>query len=307
MIERYLVIVNPISGRGNGDRMMPRIEQLMRSHSLAFDLVRTERPWHAAELAREASRSGYGCVVAAGGDGTANEVINGLIQARQAGENHTVMGAFTVGRGNDFAYSMGIPHDIDQAVQSLAAGRTRWIDVGRLVGGLYPQGRYFGNGLGIGFDAVVGFEAVKLAPLSGFPSYLLAALKTMMLYFRAPKVEIMLDDETIIQPSLMVSIMNGSRLGGGFFTTPDSKSDDGLFDLCIAGQVSRFEMLKILLLVMKGTHTAHPAIKMKRSSRIIVKALNGALPAHADGETISTDAVHLEASILPKAIELVVP
>lgn len=307
MLEHYLVIANPTSGRGTGGRLIPTIEALMKSHNLPFDLVQTERPWHAAELARTASRNGYDCVIASGGDGTVNEVLNGLIDAKRAGQNHTVMGVFSVGRGNDFAYSMGLPTDIEESVHVLAAGRTRWIDIGELHGGLYPQGRIFGNGVGIGFDAVVGFEAVKLAPLSGFASYLVGALKTMLLYYHAPKVEIQLDEETLVLPSLMVSIMNGHRLGGGFFTTPRSKPDDGVFDLCIAGSMNRLEMIKVLLRVMKGTHEGHPGIQFRRSARVTVKALTGNLPAHADGETMSTDANLLEVAMLPKAIELVVP
>jgi diacylglycerol kinase family enzyme len=161
--------------------------------------------------------------------------------------------------------------------------------------------------VGVGFDAVVGFEAVKLAPLSGFPSYLVAALRTILLYYHAPLVRIELDDEVIEQPSLMVSVMNGRRLGGGFHTTPHSAPDDGLFDLCIAGGVSRLEILKILPLFMKGTQASHPAIQFRKSRRVKVTALNGSLPAHADGETMAVDASCLEMEVLPRAVELMVP
>jgi diacylglycerol kinase (ATP) len=151
---------------------------------------------------------------------------------------------------------------------------------------------------------VVGFEALKLAPLSGFPSYLVAALKTILLYFHAPRVQIELDQETFTQPALMVSVMNGVRMGGGFYMAPESQANDGLFDLCIAGEVSRIEIFKLMLRFMKGTQAGHPAIKFRRSRHVVVSALNGKLPAHADGETMSLEGQRLEMSVLPGAIEL---
>ena len=307
-MPRYCVIVNPTSGRGSGGRMIPVIEQLMKNHGLDFDLIRTERPWHAAELAYQAVVHQYDYVVAAGGDGTVNEVVNGLMRARQEDlDIGGTLGLLTVGRGNDFAFSQGFSHDLNQEVDVLAAGRKKLIDIGRLQGGLFPQGRCFCNGVGIGFDAVVGFESVKLAPLSGFTSYLVAALKTILLYFHAPKVQIELDNETIVQPALMVSIMNGRRMGGGFQMTPGSKSDDGLFDLCIVGEVPRLEMLKLILRFLNGTQAGHPAIQFRKSRRVKVSALTGSLPAHADGETMALAAEWLEMEALPGVLELVVP
>lgn len=306
-MPRICVIANPTSGRGTAGRMIPVIEKLMKDHDLQFDLIRTERPWHAAELAYQAVAQRYEYVVAAGGDGTINEAINGLVRARRDNLNGTALGILTVGRGNDFGFSMGVPHELLRAVEAIAAGRRKRIDIGELHGGLFPQGRCFGNGVGIGFDAVVGFESLKLAPLSGFASYLVAALRTILLYFHAPKVQIELDDETLVQPALMVSIMNGRRMGGGFLMAPHSAPDDGLLDLCIAGEVSRLEILKIIPLFFKGTQANHPAIQFRRSRRVKVTALSGWLPAHADGETMATNADCLEMEILPGAIELLVP
>ena len=304
-MPKIFIVANPTSGRGTGGRMIPVIERLMNLHQLDYTLVRTDRPWQAADLARQAAEQGYHTVVAAGGDGTINEVLNGLLEAQTNGTGKPAMGVFSVGRGNDFAYSMGIPLSLDEAVHALATGNTRPVDVGRLKGGLFPQGRIFGNGVGIGFDAVVGFESVKLAPLSGFASYLVAALKTIMLYYHAPQVRIELDDETITQPSLMVSVMNGRRMGGGFYMTPDSLSNDGKLDLCIAGDVNRFEIFKVMLRFMRGTQKGHPAIQFRRSKHVTVTALDGSLPAHADGETMALDANCLEMEALHQTIDLV--
>jgi len=179
------------------------------------------------------------------------------------------------------------------------------MDVGRSVGGLYPQGRYFGNGVGIGFDAVVGFEAIKLKRLHGFPSYLIAALKTIFLYYKAPRVLIEFDSQMLNLSTLMISIMNGRRMGGGFMMAPFALTDDSLFDFCIATQVSRAKIFTLMPRFMKGTQGSHPAIQTGQTRRITITALEGSLPAHADGETLCTDGDKLTIEILPRFIDIV--
>ena len=302
---RYKIIVNPTSGRGTGERSIPQIEALLGSSGLDFDLVRTERPWHAVALAQQAVADGYDVVVSAGGDGTANEVINGLMSAKESGTGTAAMGVLTVGRGNDFAFSMGIPNNLEAGCHVLAQNQRRTVDIGRVTGGLFPEGRYFGNGLGIGFDAVVGFEALKLKRLHGFASYIVAALKTIFLYFRAPMMRIEMDDKEITLPALMVSAMNGIRQGGGFMMAPKGSPDDGLFDVCIARQVSRPQMFVLIQRFMAGTQEDHEAVQIIRSSKVAVTALEGALPAHGDGETICTDGTELTMELLPRQLEVI--
>ena len=304
-MPKYKIIANPVAGRGAGDRCIPQIERVLSEYGLDFDIVRTERPWHAAELAREAAAAGYDVVVAAGGDGTANEVLNGLMQAKQSGKSLCAMGVLCVGRGNDFAYGAGVPTDLEEGYQALAQDYRRTIDVGRVLGGDYPEGRYFGNGIGIGFDAVVGFEAVKMTRLHGFPSYVVAALKTMFLYYKAPLVSIEYGDQTIKQHSLMVSVMNGRRMGGGFMMAPEGKPDDGLLDLCIARQVGRARILHLIVHFMQGTQASQGPIQTGRAHSVVVTAVEGTLPAHADGETLCTAGQRLEMELYPSQIEMV--
>ncbi len=306
-MRRYFVIVNPVSGRGDGVKAIPHVERELRDGGLDFQLVRTERPWHAAELARKASADGFDVVVSVGGDGTANEVLNGLMQARDADGRCAVMGTLCVGRGNDFAFGVGVPRDLAEGCKALAGDRVRIIDVGRVSGGDYPTGRYFGNGVGIGFDTIVGFEAQKLKHVHGFAAYLIGALKTIFLYFRAPLVRIACDDRTIEQRALLVSIMNGRRMGGGFLMAPGGKPDDGRLDLCIAGQVTRRGVLALMPRFMKGTQGTHAAITTLQSQRVSVTAIDGSLPAHADGETICEAGARLDVEILAKRISILVP
>lgn len=304
----HKIIVNPVSGRGKGAASIPTIRQLLESHDLRYDLVQTERPWHAAELAERAVRDGYEVIVSVGGDGTANEVLNGLMQAKAPQPGLALppaMGILCVGRGNDFAYGMGIPSDLETGCQVLARDRRRTVDIGRVSGGDYPQGRFFGNGVGIGFDAVVGFEALKMKRLSGFPSYIVAALKTIFLYYQAPEVQILFDGQDIRLHALMVSVMNGRRMGGGFRMAPAALQDDGLFDLCIAAQVSRGRIFGLIPHFMRGTQATQKEVRTAQASRLTVQALHGSLPVHADGETICTHGVQLTLELLPKQIEMV--
>jgi diacylglycerol kinase (ATP) len=296
-----LVIVNPIAGRGAGERVIPRIVRLLREHGLSFDLVRTERPWHAAELARQAVVSGYRTVVAVGGDGTSNEVLNGLMAAREAGEGEAAMGVLCVGTGNDFAYGMGIPLDLEEGCAALARGRTRRVDVGHARGF-----RYFGNGIGIGFDAAVNVVASRLQRLRGFLVYLIAVLRTLLFYYRAPLTRIELDDQTLEQPALMISVMNGRRMGGGFLMTPFSRPDDGLFDLCIGKKMSQLEMLSFVPRFMKGTQVGDPRVTMARSRRVRVTVRDGTQVVHADGETLALDVRELDLEVIPQALSVVV-
>ncbi len=304
-MTRYKIIANPAAGLGAGAQAFLDIEALMRVHQLNFDLVRTERPWHGADLARQAVRDGYDVVVAAGGDGTANEALNGLMRAKRAGEGEAALGVLTVGRGNDFAFSMGVPEGVDAGCHALAQDYRRTIDVGYMIGGDYPEGRYFGNGVGIGFDAVVGFVAAEQKRLTGLPSYLVAALKTIFLYYQAPRMQIAYNGQTLEISPLMVSIMNGIRLGGGFMMAPEGKPDDGMFDLTIVEQVSRPRIFGLIVHFMRGTQASHPAVHPVKTQHVVATALEGALPAHADGETLCKEGERLELELLPEQIELI--
>jgi diacylglycerol kinase family enzyme len=244
-MPRYKIIVNPVSGRGMAGKSIPLIENYLHGHGLDFDLILTERPWHAADLAEQAAKDGYDVVVAASGDGTANEVLNGLMRARAQGADKTAMSILTVGTGNDFAYGMRVPLGLEAGCRALAEDYRRRVDVGLLKGGDYPDGRYFGNGVGIGFDAETGFVAAKIRWMTGLLLYLIAAIETIFIYFKAPKVRIVYDGIILEQASLMVSIMNGIRMGGGFYFAPKGDPCDGHFDLCIAETAGKLRVFQL--------------------------------------------------------------
>lgn len=302
---RYLVIVNPLCGRGLGERSIPAIEERLKQAGLDFKLVRTERVWHAAELAEQAARDGYDVIVCASGDGTINEALNGLLKARQAGFTQPVFGVISIGTGNDFSGGMGIPTDLEHSLNALLADKRKKIDIGFVKGGDFPDGRYFGNGIGIGFDAAVGTAAAKVRWTRGLPAYLIGVIATVFLYFTPPKVRIMIDDEEIVQRSLMISIMNGKRMGGGFIMAPNSKADDGLFDLCICETASKARIFGLIPYFLKGNQEGQPEIKMRRAKKVSVSALEGDFPAHADGEMLCYTGKALTMELLPAFLEII--
>jgi diacylglycerol kinase (ATP) len=303
---KTLIILNPTAGKGSAGRKKSEITDYLRQLGLQFDMVETERPGHGIELTGKAVADHYEAVIAAGGDGTSNEVINGLMLAKRAGVGSAVMGVLPIGRGNDFAYSMYIPTDWKKAADLLVDPPRKPLDIGFVISDLFPDGRYFGNGVGIGFDAVVGFVAAR-SKLSGIMSYLVAAIKTIYIFYTAPKVRVELDDKVLTLNTLMVSIMNGRRMGGSFQMAPDSKCDDGLFDLCIAGQVSRGRILAMIPKFMNGTQGTHPAVQFQRSRNVTVTAVEGSLPAHADGETLCVEGKRLVVELLPGQFDLITP
>jgi diacylglycerol kinase (ATP) len=302
---KYYIIVNPISGRGYAEKALPRIEAGLRQHALEYDLVFTERPWHAAELAESAVKDGYDVIVTASGDGTANEAVNGMMRVGKTGKLAAAFSILPVGTGNDMAYGLGMRGGLDECIAALAKDYRKKVDIGFVKGGDYPEGRYCANGVGIGFDAAGGFVAAKIRWARGTLAYLIAVIQTIFIYYKAPTVEIAYNDIRYTQSSLMVSIMNGQRMGGGFYMAPQSLVDDGHFDLCIAANPSRARIFGLIPYFLKGTQATQPEITTGRTDRITVTALQGTLPAHCDGETLCEEGSELNAQILPGALELV--
>jgi len=299
-----MVVYNPTAGKGKAAERIPETEALLREKGIEYELRVTQRVWHAAELARDAARAGFSVVVAAGGDGTVNEVVNGLMMASDGRHGLPALGVLSIGRGNDFSYGADVPGNLADCVEVLAAGNSRPMDVGRVSGGDYPQGRHFANGIGIGFDTIVGLEAAKLKRVHGFLAYVIGALRTFIIYPDAPVLRVAHDGGVIEKASHQMSIMNGKRMGGTFFMAPKSANGDGLFDYCMAGFLTRRDMVRLIVRYTKGTQEGHPKIETGRSSRFSIAALRGSLVVHADGETICTDGKSLLVECLPSRLNV---
>jgi YegS/Rv2252/BmrU family lipid kinase len=305
---RVAIVYNPTAGQGRAGERLPQVEALLTEAGVDYDLMLTEYRGHGLALAaRAAGNSSYRAVVAAGGDGTANEVINGLMAVRNTNRAIPALGVLCVGRGNDFAYGVGIPTALEEGVAAIRNGATEPIDLGFLKGGLFPEGRYFGNGIGIGFDTIVGFEAAKLKWIHGFLGYVVGAIKTLVLYYKAPDMTITTDLGTEERRCIQVSVMNGRRMGGAFYMAPEASPDDGYFDLCIAGTPKRRQMLGLITRYMAGSQASSPHIHTERSRIFTVRSDGSPLSIHADGETVSTEHTSLEVECIPRPILVIRP
>lgn len=295
------VILNPYADRGRGQQC----EEQIRAAAAPFgglSIVQTRFPGHGRILAQEAVNDGYDLVVAAGGDGTISEVVNGLVLGDRA---HARLGVIPIGTGNDLAWSLGISRDLPTAVARLFTGRSKLLDLGRVED---DHGRYhiFDNNLGIGFDARVVIETESITRLRGFAMYLLAVLRTIAFYYDTPRLDIQFDDQKISQEALFLAFGIGPRGGGGFLLTPDAKHNDNLIDTCLVSPVSRLTMLMMLLRVMRGKHGSHTAVTMRKNRQITIRA-DRPMPIHADGEVFAypkDNIRQITVTSLPAAIEI---
>lgn len=297
-MSKALVIFNPYAGRGRGAKRAESVVKALNAVDFLFDPVVSENHGHAIELAQRAAEAGRELIVAAGGDGTINEVVNGIMLAGAHGAT-TRLGVMPIGSGNDFAGALGIPTDMARAAEILKRGAVRRVDLGTV------NGRYFDNNVGIGFEAQINIEAHKLTWLRGQLMYLVAVFRAMA-SFPIPVVQIDKDgDLRSDKRILMLSIGNNWRNGGGFKITPEAVCDDGLLDLCIVDALPRREILRLLPKAMKGDHEGEPAVEMARFTRLVVES-EQPLPVHADGEILWNDAHRVEIEVFPQRLDVVV-
>jgi len=234
MNKKLAIILNPVAGKGYAPKHIPFINEFLQNYKVDFEIHITKQIGHAIELAEEFIQQPDTAVIAAGGDGTCNEVINGLMLAKinkPALNLEPVFGVLPIGRGNDFAFGAGISDTLKDSLNALVHGEPVPMDVGFIKGGNYPDGRYFGNGIGVGFDTKVGLEAAKLKHVHGAFAYLIGALKTLIIYPPAPDIELTYNDITTNISPALVSIMNGIRMGGTFIMAPKANNSDGVLNL----------------------------------------------------------------------------
>lgn len=291
-MANFKFIVNPTAARGKGTEIGKKIDELCRSRSVDYHLEFTTLPNHATEIA-ERSCSKFECIVAVGGDGTINEVVNGIIGKK------VKLGIIPTGSGNDYVKILNIPLPTLQAFESLLQLKTRIVDAGQ------AGNVYFANGLGIGFDAWVVIQSQKVNWLRGSAIYFYSVLRTMYSY-KAPWMRLTYNNMTCEDKMFMITVGNGVSLGGGFKLTPFAKLDDGLFDLNIVRDLTKIEILQNLVGVYSGKHVNMPQVTTGRTSEILIES-DQDLAAHVDGELIKTRTRSLAVKILPNILEVIVP
>ena len=303
MITNHLIIFNPAAGKGHSINKLPVIQEFFKKHKIKNDIIFTEGVGHAIEIAKEHARDIDTAIIAAGGDGTCNEVLNGLMIGK--GDTQPVFGVIPLGRGNDFSYGGHVPPVLDEALQILIEGNTSPLDIGLITGGYYPNGRYFGNGIGCGFDTVVGLEAARMKNVHDALAYVFGTVKTLAKFSDSPEIELSYNNRTQIIKAIQISIMNGTRMGGLFFMAPDAVNNDGLLNLCMVEHRNRRRLIKAIIHYTKGTQRGLPGITMDKSKLFRLKALKGGMIVHADGETICVEGKELEIQCIPSPVRII--
>jgi YegS/Rv2252/BmrU family lipid kinase len=299
------MIYNPVADRGRSYQVAGDLRQLSAEWGGA-DWIGTDYPGHAVELAAAAVQAGYETVVALGGDGTVHEVVNGLIQAEES--RRPRLGVVPLGSGNDFAGGAGIPLDPATALRRIFQEcHTRPVDIGQVTD---ASGRteYWCNVLGIGFDAAINIQSRSIPWLRGFWMYLAAVLRTIVLKYERPLMNIEMDGKKRSGRFLMLVLGNGTREGGGFRTTPDAGMDDGWLDYFLLDSIPRLRMLRLIPEVMRGTHGRFPEAHLGRFKRLHLRS-DIALPIQADGEMFApyaADIREVDVRIHPQAVQVIV-
>jgi diacylglycerol kinase (ATP) len=302
--DQTRIIINPTAGAGSTARLWPQIQTHLERAGLSFEFRFTERTGHATELAKEAAESGFGCVVAVGGDGTIQEVANGLLQAPNP--KNIVLGIICTGTGSDLSRSVGISRKIEESCLSLTQRRVRTIDMGLVsyYGDGKKQQRYFINSAGIGFDAAVVAATEKLPKYIGGTIPYVIGLVRSFLFYRNKCVTLTVNGESP-RPlqALSVVVANGQYFGGGMRVAPEAVMDDGLFDIVIMGDFGKIELLREFPKVYKGNHLTLPKIHLTRGTLVTIESSDQFL-LQADGEVLGTGPVSFE--LIPQALNLIV-
>jgi YegS/Rv2252/BmrU family lipid kinase len=294
---RVKVILNPYSNRWRAQEAIPEIKQAFKAAQLDLDLALTSEAREGTVLAEAAVGEGFDALVAAGGDGSINEVINGLLRATPEGVT-IPFGILPLGTANDFNLMAGLPGTVAEAVQVIAQGHTRPIDAGQL------NSNFFINNSGLAMEPMVTIENIRMKRLSGEIRYIVALLKVIA-KMKAWQMQVQWDDGGYEGPVYLLSVCNSPRTGG-FTMAPGAEIDDGFLDIVLAPQVSKGTLLKLLVRLMQGTHVQHAAVTFVRTTKLSVSSEPGTA-AHTDGEVISESLTEVQYQILPGKVMLLSP
>ena len=301
---RAAMIVNPASANGRTSREWPEIARHATEAGIDADVLITERPGHATELARDAAAAGTELVIAVGGDGTISEVVNGLADPDGTAPELAVI---CRGSGCDFIRTFGIPKQTAGAAKVAAGGTTRTIDLGRVRFTGHdgaPRTRYFANVASAGMTGIAA-ERVNNSgkPLGATVAFAWAAVATFVGYHNGA-MRVQIDDERLELVSNNVIVANCKYFAGGMKILPDADPSDGLLDVLVWGDVSKVDLALNLHKLYRGTHVTHPKATIRRAHEVTVTPA-APLPIEVDGEQPGVTPVTFD--VLPSVLRLRVP
>lgn len=286
------LVLNPVANKGKAGRLVGDISGFLGGIGMSA-------AWHVTEGAGSARRIVEGLpvgalVVAVGGDGTVHEVASACVGTGR------VMGVLPAGSGNDYVKALGVGADMKRALETIARGRVRTVDAGEV------NGVRFNNGLGIGFDAEVAVGVMAAPAYLGGTGRYLWSVGRLLWGFKCHEATLEFDGEkTIEAETILVAVALGTTYGARFRLAPESKLDDGLFDVVWSEKIDRADVMRIIPSALGGNILRHKEVNLARAGRIKVE-LAETVPAHVDGEILSPTKT-FEARVLPGALRVLVP
>ena len=293
------VIINPAAGRGKSIVRWKAAEQALRKLEIPFVSYVSGSKEHVGQLAASAAAEGYQAIMSVGGDGTLNEIVNGIAGSGSGdpGRNIPIV-VVSTGTGNDFIKSACLPKSIFEEVRLYRDGKPCPVDLGKF------GDRYFINAAGIGFDAEVAHLAnTRFGKLRGFLPYALGVLRKMP-SFKPVHFKMWLNDLEAEFKAWMVSVSNGQYYGGGMNVVPGASISDGLLDIGVLGSLGKLEILRLFPKVYSGEHLANPKVSVYRTKKVRIEA-ETVMKIQADGEVYEGQS--FEFTVHPGAVQIYMP
>jgi YegS/Rv2252/BmrU family lipid kinase len=303
--KEWLVIVNPNAGNGKGKKDWTKISEQLRNEGFSFLEKFTERRGHAIEFTIEGIKKGFRKIITVGGDGTLNEVVNGICNNEICPPSEIVTGLVPVGTGNDWGRMFGITLDHQQAIGIIKRNKQMLHDIGviKYFDSSGQKTRYFINIAGLGFesDVVRRTNYQKDRGHGGRLIYFYNLLRSLFSY-RNGKVEIKTESEKLVTDMFSINIGNGRYCGGGMRQTPKAVPDDGLLDVTVIKKIGKFEIIRNLKILYNGKILTHPKISGYRCKTLYVNS-ESSIYVEADGESLGHTPA--EFGIIPSGIRII--
>jgi diacylglycerol kinase (ATP) len=292
------VILNPYSARWMARKRRPEMESALRAAGLDFEVVETNAPGEGVALAESAARQGFSPIIAAGGDGAIGEVVNGLHRASPDGVLGP-LGLMPMGTANDLVHNLGLPVELNAMARTIAAGKTRRIDLGM------ANEWVFDNNSAVGLEPVVSLYNIRMVWLRGVIRYLVAALRAIN---QKPTWAMRLewDDGGYEGPVSLVTVGNCAVTGGLFRMAPAADPTDGKLTFVYAYAPTRLKMLSLLPRAISGDYVKDPAVHQHHTTKLRI-SMTPDSPIQVDGEIRSRALASVSYEVLPARLNVLVP
>lgn len=304
--DRWLVVINPNAGTRKGEKDWERISLLLTDNGFDFHPVFTEKRLHAMKLTVDFIQRGFRKIIVVGGDGTMNEVVNGIFRQKVVPTTDIMLGMISVGTGNDWVRTFNIPTEYKGAVKILRRESTMLQDAGivKYQNDTCEKSRYFINMAGLGFDGLVAQKTNRDKDLGrSNPLVYLKNLAFSLFTYKSSQTKVIVDGQVINDKIFSISIGIGQFNGGGMRQAPDALPDDGLFDLTLIKDMKKLSVIASIRRLYNGTIGQHKKV-MTLVGKII--RIESEIPVllETDGESLGHSPFDFQ--IVPKSVRVIV-